>query len=488
MKAEDIMTLGSLSEELELLEKNLTPLDSGKIKESVNFYLNHHDIETDPNLADELVKEPIIDPEHPDKVTYKIFTKTRTKLCLPYAQQIVMTCSAFLMGKGINLVFNSDVENDLNSYSKFVDMWNKSNITSALKKCATETSIRTRSLIQFMYDNESEKLKCKVVYEDGNYNIYRHKDENGKMDAVVVEYQNDKIEDGVLYRDVPTIEIYLKDKWYRYENMDIVSGFPKSNPKGTTKLLFAFFEQEYPEYWSVMGLINKQDYARSQHSDVNTRIGNPALVVNGELKKKPLISEAVKIYEINPQKGLGDVKSSTADMKYLEVNGAPESVKLELENDERDIYRFTYPDLYSLLVKAVSGNLSSKSITLMFTHVFAKIAEKQITWDEMVKRCISIVKDIAAAITGDSNIRNLNIDFKYNSILPSSTDDLITSLATAVGAHLTTYEHAASQIDFNNPQVVKTIKDLYDSVKQQIDNIKPITNKDVPNPEGVNGD
>ena len=491
MTAEEILSLKNIQQELSLLKNNLSPLSDSQIRSGVRFYLNHHDIENDPNLADELIKEKIIDPET-KKTTFRTYVKKRTKLSLPYPQQIVMTCTAFIMGKGINLVFNSENQKDIDSYSKFVEMWNKSNIISALREAAKRTFIGTRSLVQFMYESDSEKVKCKVIYEDGNYHIYRHKDENGRMDAIVVTYLRDKIEDGVLHQNVDTTEIYLKDRWYRYEGLFLVKGFPKKNPEGTTKLLFAYFEQEYPEFWFVMELVNKQDYARSQHSDVNTRIGNPAMVVNGELKKKPLINDALKIYEINPKKGtVTDTPSSTADMKYLEVKGAPESVKLELENNERDIYRFTYPDLYSLINKAISGNLSSKSIMLMFTHVFAKIAEKQTIWDDMIRRCISIMEDICAAITGDDNVRNLNIDFKYNSILPSSTDDLVKMLSIAVGSHLTTYERASSQLDFNDPDVVNTIKDFDTDPKTgQIGGVEIPTDKDTdenPNQDGVNG-
>ena len=101
------------------------------------------------------------------------------------------------------------------------------------------------------------------------------------------------------------------------------------------------------------------------------------------------------------------------------------------------------------------------------------------------------MKDICAATSGDDNIRNLNIGFKYNSLLPSSTDDLITMLATAVGAHLTTYGNAASQLDINDPQTIKIIKDLYDKAAEQglltgIQQEKPI-DENVPNPDGVNG-
>jgi len=492
MTAEEILELGNIGQELTLLKKNLSPLSRGDIRKSIRFYENDHPIKHDINLKDTWEKEKKIDPET-NVESWELIRKCHTKLSIPYAQQIITTCSAWLMGKGLNLVFTSDDEVDIKSYETFTSAWNKSNIITLLREVAKTTGIETRSAIQFFYDEESDKIKGKVLCQSKGYDIYRHKDENEKMDAVVVEYKRDKIENKELIQNVNTTEIYIKGKWYRYEGLELIDGFPMDMPKGVKKIPIAFFEQDFPEYWFVMELIDKQDRSRSQHSDVNTRIGNPALVVNGKLTKKPLINDAVKIYEIHSSgSSLDDSKTSSADMKYLEVTGAPESVKLELENNERDIYRFTYPDMYALIEKAISGNLSSKSIALMFTHVFAKIAEKQTTWDEMIKRCISIMKDICAAVSGDENIRNLNIDFKYNSLLPSSTDDLVNMLSIAVGSKLTTYGNAASQLDFNDPQTVKIIKDIYDNMAdkeaiKQNDVVASINNKDNPNPDGVNG-
>lgn len=492
MKAEEILTLNNISYELTLLEKNLSPLCAGDIERSIAFYENNHKILHDPELQDEWIKEEEQDPETNIK-KWIPHLKRHTRLCLPYPQQIVMTATAFLLGKGLDLILTSGDEKDIKSFDIFTKVWRDSKVITLLRQAAKRTSIETRSAISFFYDEESDKIKGKLLCLNTGYHIYRHKDENDKMDAVIVNYLNNRIIDGKVIENIDTTDIYLKDKWYKYENLSLVEGFPRNNPKGIDKLLFAYFEQEYPEYWFVMDLINRQEYSRSQHSDVNERIGNPALVVNGVLAKKPKISDAVKIFEIQSSgSSLDGSGSSGADMKYLEVSSAPESVKLEMENNERDIYRFTYPDLYQLLEKAISGNLSSKSMMLMFTHVFAKMAEKQVVWDDMITRVISILKAMASVLYKDENINNLNITFKYNSLLPSSIDDLVNTMSVAVGAKLTTPSHAASQLDFNDPETIKTIRDIYDKALEQAQ--QPIMqpkktgdNNPPANPSGVNG-
>ena len=64
-------------------------------------------------------------------------------------------------------------------------------------------------------------------------------------------------------------------------------------------------------------------------------------------------------------------------------------------------------------------------------------------------------------------------------------------LSIAVGSKLTTYGNAASQLDFNDPQTVKIIKDLYDNAAEQglmtgVHQEKPVDDN-TPNPNGVNG-
>ena len=106
MTAEEIMTLGDVGQELTLLEKNQSPLSEAGINKAIDFCLGEHPIKRDPNLEDEWIKEKHIDPQT-NAVTWVNRKQTHTKLCLPYAQQIVMTASAFLIGKGLNLVFHS---------------------------------------------------------------------------------------------------------------------------------------------------------------------------------------------------------------------------------------------------------------------------------------------------------------------------------------------------------------------------------------------
>jgi len=452
---EQIKTL-SFSEQLTILRKNCNRITYGQIARDIRFYENHHPIHIDQDKEDYYVME---DVEAPDgKIEKKSVKVRQTKLALPYPQQIVANMVAFLYGNDIDLVLNGN-RNDQNiqdAFAKFTDIWNKDlRMMSLIKKATRMCGIETRSAIQFMYDGVS--LRGKVLSFKDGYKIYRHRDDANKIDAVTIEYKRDKIVDGVLRMNVPTTEIWTDLGVDRYEGVTFIEHI--DNPMQTKKLLFAYLEQDASEFEYVKDLISLQDYSRSMHSDVNVRIGNPALVVHGKLSKKPVYNATVKIYEIDGASGFDAKTGSNADMKYLEVTSAPESIKLEMQNNENDIYRFTWPDLNKLMTDMKNGNLSTQSMKLTFLQAFVKVAEKREIHDEFISRIISIVKDMATELYPElTGMKDLDISFNYNSLLPSSVDETVNMLAVAVGAGITSVENAVRILTINTPETMEELK------------------------------
>jgi len=460
---EQIKTL-SFSEQLTILRKNCNRITYGQIQRDIRFYENHHPIHVDDDKADYYVWEDVetdeIDPATKQaKVVKKQIKVRQTKLALPYPQQIVANMVAFLYGNDIDLVLNGN-RNDQNiqdAFAKFTDIWNKDlRMMSLIKKATRMCGIETRASIQFNVSGD-DRITGKVLsYKDG-YRIYRHRDDNNKIDSVVIEYKRDKIEKGVLRMNVPTTEIWTENGCDRYEGTELVDHI--DNPMQTKKLLFAYLEQDASEFEYVKDLISLQDYSRSMHSDVNVRIGNPALVVHGKLSKKPVYNATVKIYEIDGASGFDASKSGQADMKYLEVTSAPESIKLEMQNNENDIYRFTWPDLNKLMTDMKNGNLSTQSMKLTFLQAFVKVAEKREIHDEFISRIISIVKDMATELYPElTGMKDLDISFNYNSLLPSSVDETVNMLAVAVGAGITSVENAVRILTINTPETMEELK------------------------------
>lgn len=494
LSIEQIKTL-SFADQLNILRKNCNTLTYGQIAKDIRFFENNHPIHCDQDKEDYYVME---DFETPDGEIEKKTVKVRqTKLALPYPQQIVSNMGAFLYGNDIDLVLNGKREDPAikEAFAKFTDIWNKDlKMMSLIKKATRSCGVETRSAIQFMFDGKSIKGKV-LSFKDG-YKLYRHRDDYGKIDAVVIEYKRDKIVNGKLMMNVPTTEIWDENGMDRYEGVELVDRI--DNPMQTKKLLFAYLEQYASEFEYVKDLISLQDYSRSMHSDVNVRIGNPALVVHGKLSKKPVYNAAVKIYEIDGTSSFDASKASQADMKYLEISSAPESIKLEMQNNENDIYRFTWPDLNKLMTDMKNGNLSTQSMKLTFLQAFVKVAEKREIHDEFISKIISVVKAMATELYPEyTGMKDLNISFNYNSLLPSSTAETINMLAVAVGAGITSIENAVRILTINTPETMEEImKEKLNKAVTDIELIKannPVSDPNNPvdgnqrNASGTNG-
>ena len=74
----------------------------------------------------------------------------------------------------------------------------------------------------------------------------------------------------------------------------------------------------------------------------------------------------------------------------------------------------------------------------------------QITYQVENQRAAGVVYD-------NNNIKDLDISFKYNSILPDSVSDMINMLAVAVGAGITSRENAVRILTINGPETLEEI-------------------------------
>ena len=453
MNIKEIETL-SFSEQMYLLKQNGNKVNLSKIKQNIAFYEGKHPILTDPNTQDYWIKENYIDTDGVKKERDICVKKER--LILHYVKQIVGSMVAWLYGNDITVVMDGDRSNEegKKAFEKLQEILAKDvRLMSVLKEATRSCGIETRSAIQFLWDGE--RIKAKVLNYDNGYQLWRHKDDFGKVDCIVVEYKRDYIKDGKLRKDIATTEKWTADGMERYEGSTLI----ETQDAPIKKLLFDYLEQDESEFECIKSLVVRQEYSRSQHAGVNTRIGNPPIVVEGKIETKPLYNDDVKIFEMTPANTFTENTRGGGSMKFLELSSAPESVKLEMTMNENDIYRFTWPDLNKLMTDMKNGNLSTQSMKLTFLQAFVKLAEKQETHDEFVQRALNIVVDMAATLYPEyTGMKDLKVSFHYNSILPDSTSELINMLAVAVGAGITSQENAVRILDINTPETMQEIR------------------------------
>lgn len=453
MNIKEIETL-SFSDQMYLLKQNGNKVNLSKIRKNIAFYEGKHPILTDPNTQDYWIKEGYIDTDGVKKERDICVKKER--LVLHYVKQIIGSMVAWLYGNDITVVMEGDRENEeaKKAFDCLQEILSKDvRLMSVLKEATRSCGIETRSAIQFLWDGS--RIKAKVLNYQNGYQIWRHKDDYGKVDCVVVEYKRDYIKDGKLRKDVVTTEKWTAEGMERYEG----STFIESIEAPIKKLLFDYLEQEESEFECIQSLVVRQEYSRSQHAGVNTRIGNPPIVVEGKIETKPLYNDDVKIFEMTPANVFSENQRGGGSMKFLELSSAPESVKLEMTMNENDIYRFTWPDLNKLMTDMKNGNMSSQSMKLTFLQAFVKLAEKQEVHDEFVQRALNIVRDMASELYPEyTGMKDLKVSFHYNSILPDSTVDMVNMLAVAVGAGITSQENAVRILDINTPETLQEIR------------------------------
>ncbi len=485
----------SFSEQMKVLKKNGNDLDVMDIEKNIMFFKNKHPILYDSDMDDYYVQEEQFDSngkliKNADgtPAMKKVLVK-RTRLALPYAQQIISSMVAWLYGNDITVVMDGDRSDKdaQEAFERLKEILDKDvRLMSVLKGATRACGVETRSAIQFFYDKEGDKIKADVLSYGEGYKLWRHKDDYGKVDCVIVEYKRDKIVNGRLKENVLTTDIWTAEGLRRYEGTKEIKDEARKSP--INKLLFDYLEQDDAEFEFVKQLISKQDYARSQHSEVNTKIGSPSLVVYGKISKKPRTNGGVTVYEVEATSDFDAQRSGTGKMEYLQLESAPESVKMELTMNENDIYRFTWPDLNKLMTDMKNGNMSSQSMKLTFLQAFVKLAEKQEVHDEFVQRALNIVRDMAAKIYPEyKGMKDLKISFHYNSILPDSTSELVNMLAVAVGAGITSQENAVRILDINLPETMQEIhrEVLNNAIKTQKEaQVKVVENPR--NKEGIN--
>jgi hypothetical protein len=459
MRIDEILTLTSWSDRLTELKVDINVAGSNIIRtplENWKYFKGDHPILTDPDRQDvyvDIYKTDLKGVQILDENDRPIISGSkkikRTRKVLNYQQQIVETAVAMVFGAPVDLVLNnSDKSETINkAFQEFKIQWNKCKMDSFLKKLAKNLFIETKNAVIFyMEEGDPDKdIKLKLLcFDKGDY-LWMHLDDNDKCDAITRVFVKRMIVEGKV-TEVEITQVYTALKLYEKIGEVVTETV---NPYG--KIPIAFFAQNETEWQPGKELITKMEYTRSQLSDVNTRVGNPAVVIDGEIASMPDYDADVKTFNTIPvQSGETLLKSS---VYLLESKGAPESVKMEIEMDKFDMYKFTWPDLSFLMEAIKTGALSGAAIRLMFTNAFAKMANKYETFEDL-GRIISIMKAVLQTAKGGV-FDQLDISVRFNSILPDNIVELTDMYSTAVNAGLTSKQNAISQLPYNeNAQTV----------------------------------
>lgn len=460
----NIQEILSLSPDQWLTELEVDPI-TRDIQANLDYFDGVHPVLTDLSRQDysipkweidEETGQPKINPLTGKKISGSPEQVKRTRLVLNYQKQIVQTAQGLCVGAPVTLTLNSgDEPGHKEAFDILVDQWrNKTRLDTFSLKMTEALFVESKCAELYFHENADVNgdIKVMLLSKKNGDDIWAHFDDNKKMDALTRVYTKRVLVDGEA-TDVEVTQIWTAKS--RLEKIDDGAWEEVKNPYG--KLTIVYYDQEKPEFHLVTDLINKQELVRSQNSDVNKRLGNPALVVSGNEIDTPDVDQDVKVF-LAKYSDDGQGGKIKAEINYLQVEGAPEAIKMELEGHQEDMYKLSWPDL-SFLRKMTVGQLSGTAIKLMFTDAFVKIGIKRGIFEDFSRR-VSVMKAMLAKSKGEV-FNELNISVQFNSILPENIVELADTLSTARQGGFMSGEDATAAFSLNdgNPDAYQNILD-----------------------------
>lgn len=407
-----------------------------------------------------------------NKEEHKISKEPKTKqvggetvdnwpIALPIQKKIVQSTVAFLVGKPVRLI--QDSEGTDGAFDAIQDVWKEMRMNSKLLDLMTKFYSETEAVIMFRPYRDSDAdpsdtsipntIRCRVLAKSEGDNIYYRFDEFGTLSAWAREY---KVKTGA-GKEVDHIEIETKEAFYTFKKTD--NGWESSSRNNLAKKIsMVLFSQSKWDSYDVDPLIERREVLTSGKAKNNDAMGSPILKLTGIIKNLPDVKKAVKVVEME----------TGADAEYLYPQMSVDLIKEEREDLKELINYFTdTPDFSMDSMKSI-GTTSGKAIELMFFPAILKAIRNQITIVELFDRMMEVVKNLLIKVNPSntelvSQMGKVKIKFEFTSPLPKNVEELIEMLSTATGGKATLSQEEAAAL---NP-LTKDGKDNWEKIKSE---------------------
>jgi hypothetical protein len=200
------------------------------------------------------------------------------------------------------------------------------------------------------------------------------------------------------------------------------------------KIPIVYYYQPLTEWEDVQTLIDRLELIVSNLADTNDYTGSPILVGSGETGGFADKGDPGKYFQLE----------NGADLKYLELKGAPQSIEMEMKNLLQMIYSLTHtPDISFEAMKDIRHVMSGVAIKMLFMDAHLKAGDRVEIFGEGLQRRLNFIK--AALISIDPKLigaANMNIKPKFTFFLPSDNVEQITNINNAVAGGILSVETA----------------------------------------------
>lgn len=383
------------------------------VEESLNQWnIANHDIMSKPNKK--IVKGEMV---------------SSWNLPIAYQRKIVAMAVAFLYGDPIKLKQQSEGTDE--AFALLQQLRAEMRMDAKDQECATIKMSETECAKLFVEYRDSgadptdttkfNSVKCILLARSKGDILHTSFDSYGVLRAVGREYKTTVNNKQIEHFDVYTADFnYFCEKTNGNWNVD-----QKVNLIG--KIPIVLRQQDESESHIVEHLIKRREYLTSARADVNTRSGDPILILEGGTPLSlpaPETTSKVIILE----KG--------AKASYLVPAMSVDMVKDEKEDLKELIHYITdTPDL-SMDKMTSMGLTSGKAIEMAFFGPVLKAKSKHGYEAEMIDRENEILKAFMYKVIDtklENQVKNLKVTVQFGNPLPDNVDDFITTLNLAVG-------------------------------------------------------
>ncbi|GEM_PF-2337188 len=350
---------------------------------------------------------------------------------LPIQKKIVQSTVAFLVGKPVKLVQESN--NTDEAFKVILDVWKEMRMNSKLTDLLTKYYSETEAVIMFRpyRDDEadptdttiSNTIRCKVVAKSNNEEIFYYFDEFGTLRAWARGY----VVKGNKGKNIEHFDIETKEFYYLNVKKDGKWEMTRKDNLAKKISMVLFTQQEWDSK-DVDQLIERREVLTSGKAKNNDAMGSPILKLTGEVKNLPEVQKAVKVVQMEPG----------ADAEYLYPQMSVDLIKEEREDLKELINYITdTPDFSMDSMKAVATT-SGKAIELMFFPAILKSIRNQTLIVELFDRMMEVIKNLMVRINPNNNViatqmKNLIVKFEFISPLPENEADFIDMLVASTG-------------------------------------------------------
>lgn len=368
--------------------------------------------------------------------------------CLPIAnqQKIVQSSVDFLFGKPVKLIQES--ENTQKAFDLLTHLWKEMRMDTKNTEVAKYLFSETECAKLFVGYRDADasptdltklnSVRCVVLAKSKKDRIKVRFNEFGGLESIGRGYDV-KTKNGKM---VEHFDVYLPNSIFFCRKDDNGSWIAEEKINLTGKINLSYYVRDHWDSYLVDNIIARREMLTSKRAENNDAMGDPILLLEGEVISLPDREETAKVVKMEPG----------GKASYLYPQMAVDMVKEEREDLKNIINYITDTPDFSTDQLSSLGQDSGKALVMRFFPAVLKAMRNRAQFIEMLDREVNILKAFMTKIIDTSSemksqCEKLKVSWEFSTPLPDNEADLIEMLSTATGGKATLSQEEAAHLN-----------------------------------------